>query len=354
MMYWFYIWAFTGLTALLFFVLLFPLYKQQNRSGKNWLIGLVFIIPLLSVLIYQQQGAIDEIQLLEDMQAVAMDPSASTERLNAGLLAQLESYVEQNPEDEEYWFLLGEMRMDIQDFQGALHAFQQAASLRPEDTSLYSRMAEARFFLDEYALSQEVRNYIDVVLADNPNDTTVLGILGISAYRAQQFEAAIRFWERALQNMPPNSPAAQSLRSSIEQAQIAGGLMTENGADEFDSTTDVGQTSFELEVSLEEGIDFSPNDVVFVFARQYGGSPVPIAALRLLAGSLPSRMTMDDSNLMVQGRSLADFQQLELVARLSYSGTPNAQSGDYQTLLGPVTPSEIDEPITLRIDELIE
>ncbi len=351
-MYWFYIWAFTGLTALLFFVLLLPLYKQQNRSGKNWLIGLVFVISLLSVLIYQQQGAIDEIQLLEDMQAVAMNPSTSVESLNSGLLGQLESFVEKNPDDEEYWYLLGEMRMDVQDFQGALDAFQQASSLRPEDTTLYSRMAEARFFLDEYALSQEVRNYIDVVLADNPNDTTVLGILGISAYRAQQFEAAVRFWGRALQNMPPNSPAAQSLRNSIEQAEIAGGLIAGNGDEGLNPSN--GQTSLELEVSLGEGIDYAPNDVVFVFARQYGGSPMPLAALRMMAGSLPSRVTMDDSNLMVQGRSLGDFEQLELVARLSYSGTPNAQSGDYQVLVGPVTPSDIDEPISLTIDELIE
>jgi len=353
-MYWFYIWAFTGLTALLFFALLFSLYKQRNRSGKNWLIGLVFLIPLLSVLIYQQRGAIDEIQLLEDMQTVAMDSSASTTNLNEGLLAQLQSYVEQNPDDAEYWYLLGEMRMDVQDFQGALEASQQASSLRPEDSSLYSRMAEAQFFLDEYALSQEVRNYIDLVLADNPNDTTVLGILGISAYRAQQFEAAVRFWDRALQTLPPNSPAAQSLRSSIEQAQVAGGLLTENGAGELDPPPDSEQISFELEVRLGEGIDYSPNDVVFVFARQYGGSPMPIAAQRLMAGSLPEKITLDDSTLMVQGRSLADFEQLELVARLSFSGAPNAQSGDYQALLGPVTPSGIDEPITLIIDELIE
>lgn len=182
--------------------------------------------------------------------------------------------------------------------------------------------------------------------------TTVLGILGISAYRAQQFEAAVRFWSRALQNMPPNSPAAQSLQSSIEQAEMAGGLI--NGNDNQGLKPSPGQISLELEVSLGEGIDYAPNDVVFVFARQYGGTPMPLAALRLQAGSLPSRVALDDSNLMVEGRSLGDFDQLELVARLSFSGTPNAQSGDFQALVGPVTPSDISEPITLTIDELIE
>lgn len=353
-MYWLYIFAFTGLAALLFFVLLHPLLKEQERGGKKILLGLVIAVPLLSLVIYQQRGAIDEVILLADMQGLAQTPEISAEDVNAGMLGQLESYVERNPDDAEYWFLLGEMRMETGNFQGALNAFQQASGLRSEDTSIYSRMAEARFFLDGYQLTQEVRNYIDVVLENNPNDTTVMGILGISAYRAQQYEAAVRFWERALQNLPPSSASAASIRASIEQARIAGGLAEENNAEGNTGSAAAEEVSLDVLVSLGEGIEFATDDAVFIFARQYDGSPMPIVARRLAAGSLPARVTLDDSGVMMQGRSLADFSQLELVARLSLAGTPTPQPGDYQVVLGPVNPAEIDSPITLEITDLIE
>lgn len=352
-MYWLYILAFTGLSALLFFVLLYPLYKEQERGSKKILLGLVVAVPLFSLLIYQQRGALDEVILVADMQALAQNPDISAEDVNTSMLGQLESYLERNPDDAEYWFLLGEMRMDTGNFQGALDAFLEASRLRDEDTSIYSRMAEARFFLDGYMLTQEVRNYIDVVLENNPNDTTVMGILGISAYRAQQYEAAVRFWERALQNLPPSSSSAESIRASIEQARIAGGLVAESVEGNNDSVAGE-EASFDVLVSLDEGIEFSPDDAVFIFARQYGGSPMPVVAQRLAAGSLPARVTMDDSSVMVQGRSLADFSQLELVARISFAGTASPQPGDYQVVLGPVNPAEIDSPIALEITDLIE
>jgi cytochrome c-type biogenesis protein CcmH len=353
-MYWLYIFAFTGLVALLFLALLWPLIKEQSARSKKLLLALVVAIPLVSLVIYQQRGAMDEVLLLTDLQMIASDTSGTTEDVNAGVLDKLEAYLESNPEDAEYWFLLGEMQMDMQDFEAALNAFAQASELRPEDISLYSRMAEARFFMDGYSLSQEVRNYIDVVLAENPNDTTVMGILGISAYRAQQFEAAVRFWERALQNLPPFSPAAQSIQSSIEQAKIAGNLTSGEGAPDQNNNANSSPVSLNLVVSLDEGIEVTPEDAVFVFARQYNGGPMPIVAQRLTAGALPAQVVLDDSSLMVQGRSLADFEQLELVARLSFSGSPAPQPGDYQVLLGPINPLETDQPIRLEIADLIE
>lgn len=351
-MYWLYIFAFTGLITLLFLALLWPLLKKGETGSRKILLALIVVIPLGALAIYQQRGAMDEVLLLTDLQVIASDDSGTADEVNASVLNKLEAYVERNPEDAEYWFLLGEMQMDVQDFQAALNSFAQASELRPEDVSLYSRMAEARFFMDGYSLTQEVRNYIDVVLADNPNDTTVMGILGISAYRAQQFEAAVRFWERALQNLPPFSPAAESIRSSIEQARIAGGLT--NGNTSGQNASGEASVSLDVSVSLDEGIEAAPNDTIFVFAREYGGAPMPIAAQRLSAGSLPTRIVLDDSSVMVQGRSLADYDQLELVARLSFSGSPAPQSGDYQVLLGPINPNEIERPITLKITDLIE
>jgi len=50
--------------------------------------------------------------------------------------------------------------------------------------------------------------------------------------------------------------------------------------------------------------------------------------IRQPLSALPGEFTLSDSNLMIPGRSLADFPELTLVARVSMNGQPIEQSGD--------------------------
>jgi hypothetical protein len=43
---------------------------------------------------------------------------------------------------------------------------------------------------------------------------------------------------------------------------------------------------------------------------------------------VPGEFVLSDANAMIPGRSLGDFQELELVARISTSGQPQEQPGD--------------------------
>ena len=66
---------------------------------------------------------------------------------------------------------------------------------------------------------------------------------------------------------------------------------------------------------------------LFVFARAPEGGP-PLAVIRESAASIPGAFALSDANAMIPGRSLADFESLMLVARVSNSGQPTAQAGD--------------------------
>ena len=50
--------------------------------------------------------------------------------------------------------------------------------------------------------------------------------------------------------------------------------------------------------------------------------------IRERASALPGQFTLSDANSMIPGRSLADFEELTLVARVSASGQPTEQPGD--------------------------
>jgi cytochrome c-type biogenesis protein CcmH len=52
--------------------------------------------------------------------------------------------------------------------------------------------------------------------------------------------------------------------------------------------------------------------------------------MRASAGQLPLEFELDDSMAMVPGNALSQHKHVSLVARLSRSGNPMAQPGDFE------------------------
>jgi cytochrome c-type biogenesis protein CcmH len=90
---------------------------------------------------------------------------------------------------------------------------------------------------------------------------------------------------------------------------------------------------------------------LFIFARSQEGGP-PVAVVRHPAATLPGEFSLGDENAMIPGRSLQDFDVLTVVARVSVSGQPTAQSGD---LFGDILfePAPQTQLIDLVIDEVV-
>ena len=61
---------------------------------------------------------------------------------------------------------------------------------------------------------------------------------------------------------------------------------------------------------------------------------------------------MDDGDSMIPGRELSGFAEIEIIARVSLSGQPTAQPGDWfgTVIMRPADGSDIE----LAIDEQVE
>jgi cytochrome c-type biogenesis protein CcmH len=90
---------------------------------------------------------------------------------------------------------------------------------------------------------------------------------------------------------------------------------------------------------------------VFVIARDPAQPSPPIAVARRQLSELPATVELGDSNSMIPGRNLSAFAEFEIIARISASGQPIAQSGDWFAS-AIVNPQQIDAA-TLKIDQQV-
>ena len=71
-------------------------------------------------------------------------------------------------------------------------------------------------------------------------------------------------------------------------------------------------------------------DVLFVLARQAGGSPMPLAVKRMPVQDFPLTVTLDDADGPMPTLRLSQQKSVEVLARVSKSGDALPQPGDFE------------------------
>ncbi|MDZ7769294.1 MAG: hypothetical protein U5K38_09535 [Woeseiaceae bacterium] len=106
----------------------------------------------------------------------------------------------------------------------------------------------------------------------------------------------------------------------------------------------------EVDVSLGEPASkvVPGNATVFIIARDPDQPSPPLAAVRRRAAELPATVSLSDADAMLPGRPLSAHTRLEIVARVSMSGQPIEQPGDWYGM------ARIDTNESMRADIIID
>ena len=185
------------------------------------------------------------------------------------------------------------------------------------------------------------------MLEANPGNPKALWYGGLVALELGLDDAVRTRWTRLLALDPPDDVAR------VVQTQLAaldGGGPAEGAAG---APVPVGP-EIKLSVTLAPELslsDLGPAAQLFIIAREAEGTP-PIAVIRQPPSALPGEFSLSDANSMIQGRSLSAYPEITVVARLSRSGQPTAQPGDWQAeaVVRPGDP----ETVALVIDEVVQ
>ena len=254
------------------------------------------------------------------------------------MIQQVEEKTRTNPEDGEAWAMLAKTYTVMERWQEALQAYDKAATLLPQDASVLSGQAEAIAILNNRVLAGKPMELVTRALELDPNDIKGLELSGIYAYQEKNFAQAAFFFKRLHQQLPPETPYAQDILAAQQEAErlVQTGLTgldnLANPPPAAESAPAPGQPATiagSVDIAPELKSKLSAKDTVFLFARP-GASGAPVAAIRSNAGSLPLVFNLDDGMAMNPGNVLSAHKEVMLVARVSKSGNPIAQSGDLE------------------------
>jgi cytochrome c-type biogenesis protein CcmH len=312
--------------------LLFPLWRHRRRSGRWSIAGLVSAVAIVPIAAGLYLGV------------TTWNPEASSQASEGmRLVTELAKRMRENPDDVEGWRLLAASYMALGEYGQGRSAYREAWTRTPNpDNDLKVAFAESLVLTDRTMLTGDGGRLFEEVLESDPDNIKALWYGGLVAQELG-VEAAWRArWTRLLELGPPEE-LARLLRTQLGQSE--GGSAPAAAA---------SGPSVQLKLALPGGrsaADLGPQAALFIFARAPDGGP-PIAVLREPATAVPGEFVLSDANSMIAGRSLGDYEELALVARLSASGQPTEQPGDWyaETTYRPKDGGVVE----LTIDQVVQ
>jgi len=298
--------------------------KTENKTSSGqglWMLPvLLIIIPLATVLIYQSLGASPDEQIAKKLAEQERAINAGQEMVwDSELIAMISERAKQRPNNIYYWTILAQEATYRGDMSAAANYFSEALRIEPRESYLLGQYAQTLFFADSNQFTAQVNAAIDNAFAVDSSNQTVLGLKGIQAFEGKDYKLAITFWQVAAQQLNPASSDWQALQNGIQKArQLLG------------ETAPGVQLSIAL--SIDKNIHYSADQMVFVAVIEADGPPMPIAARKLVASQLPSKILLSDNDTLMAGRSLSSVGKVRVIARLSTSGTATPQTGDWEAV----------------------
>jgi cytochrome c-type biogenesis protein CcmH len=285
-----------------------------------------------------------------------------TEGLNA-MVDKLKKKLEQNPTDATGWTMLARSYMAMERYADAVPTFEKALKLNPNNADMLADYADALAVHQGRKLEGKPETLIDKALKVDPNHVKALMLAGTVAYNRKDFVLAVKDWERARTNLPPDSEPefTEQISAAIDDAKRRMGgvpMMAAANAPAASSAMPTDHPPVKkagASRAITGKVVLGPSlagktlpDTLFVFAKDVAGPPMPVSIVRASKNDLPFTFRLDDSTSPMPSRKLSDIDTVVIVARLSKSGQAMPGSGDLEGMSQPIKPGT--ENLTIIID----
>ncbi|MCP4335852.1 MAG: c-type cytochrome biogenesis protein CcmI [Gammaproteobacteria bacterium] len=320
--------------------------QDQDARGSWMALVVLLAIPCASIALYMVYGEYRIIDSPQLTQAPAPQSQAPAPQMSLDeMVTAIEKRLGENPDDAEAWFMLGRTHMAKQEFDAAVNAYRRSDTLMADDPGILFALADALAMQNNGSMLGEPETLVLRGLQRAPRFPNGLWLAGMAAEQRQDFSKAHHYWSLLLPMITDDAAAANEVRgllASLEQRDP--GLVKAAG--------DKRQLTLHIDINDALRAQASAETAVFVYARAMQGPPMPLAVKRLQLQDLPLTLSLGDDDAMIPSMKLSSFDQVVVGARVSFSGNPVSQSGDFYTELESVDSTNPPEQIDLTIDQV--
>ena len=327
---------------------------QRAQARGKWMASVVLVaIPVASLSLYFLFG---EYRVIENPLLAQANPHQGQTRAEAPQMTldemheSIKARLQQNPEDVEGWFMLGRTLMAKQQYEEAVVAYRRSDELMPNEPGILFALADAMAMNSNGNLLGEPEALIKRGLEAAPMYPNGLWLAGMAAEQRGDYSAAHRYWTRLLPLIADNASSSHEVAALIARLEEQDPSLAQAGAGSDAAVA--AALSVAVDISPELKSRARPDDTVFVYAKAMQGPPMPLAVKRLQLKDLPVELTLSDADAMMPAMKLSSFDQVVVGARVSPSGNPVAQSGDFFTERGGIDRANPPAQISLTIDQV--
>jgi len=286
-----------------------PLYRSSGRLTP--VLAAVIVVTIgLSAVLYQEIGS------------PGVPSGAGTAPPADDMVVSLRKRLEDNPDDVNGWVLLGRSYQSMNQYDEAIAAFEKAIALEQgQNAETLVGLGIALLEQQRGEASDRSTRLFENALALDPNNPNALFYAGGAAARKGDTALAAERWEKLLQQDTPPEVRELLLRKISEWRGLPPPTAEQKQPEAL--------VTINIAISAAALSDLPSEATVYVIARDPAQPSPPIAVTPRRLSQLPMVVALNDSDAMVAARPLSAFTEFEIVARVSISGSPMAQSGDW-------------------------
>ena len=316
----------------------------QKTVHKLVLLFVFVIVSSITLPIYFSLGS-SELVVAENEQSKAAHSNQSSENTSSSqasmddLVAKLALRLKADPTDIKGWKMLGRSYTSMRRFKEAADVYAQLYSLLGDEPGVLLAYADALAMSRNGKINGMPFQLVMTALDKEPNNTTALWLAGLGYAEKGEYKEAIKVWEKLLPLLAGNKNSQAKVKQLISKANLQLGSEAIAVKEPKTASTVMPAPFIMVNVSLSKEFrnKVQADDLVFIYAKASQGPPMPLAAVRKRVSDLPITVRLDDSMAMMPQMKLSSFPEVSVGARISKSGSPIGQTGDFQGITELIT-----------------
>ena len=174
-----------------------------------------------------------------------------------GLIAQVETHLERNPDDGRGWEVIAPIYARLGRFEDAVKARRNALRLNGETAEREAALGEAMVFAANGVVTTEAKATFEKAVALDAGEVQARYFLGLAAEQDGNRAQAAATWRALIDSAPPDARWLDFVRRAL--ARVEGGIMPGGPSGGRSGSPSAGPSSGPSEEQVAASADLSPD-----------------------------------------------------------------------------------------------